>query len=489
LCHFGLATLFLLLETSVLSKHFQSLESDHLTSPIVHFNIFIDEPQTNKITMGFMKKIKSSSSVVGGSKRKLKGKSSQLSKSVPALSLDKLDLDGAVIKRRSLATGSFSAQGLICIVPSPIDFSSTPRSQNTCEESIGSLSDDERMDDSKLSPKKLIDAATKLSTKLEAAVISHIPTMFIRTADLPTMRKSEHERQSFFEDDEDQWQDHFHKSSSRPPLSSIELDENERWIALDDGNGNSAPLADAAMSALVQTGMDAAMDQGMWTANGPTAKILKVGDWDQTAFAPLGNAKSTPSPHPKGSKGENDVLVWSGSFSHQFYGCDLPAIRCEAIVNMSPKALANLLIDSSRVKEYNKMSIGRDDILVFNQSEKCVTKVVVGKSKPPMLGKILQLKTLLHMQELPGGGDVGGYIVVSRAVAHADESEADQDPKVIHSEMLMGVNIIRAVEGEPDRCILINLNHLRSPMIPMMMAKRLGLSAAVNFINDIRALC
>jgi hypothetical protein len=138
------------------------------------------------------------------------------------------------------------------------------------------------------------------------------------------------------------------------------------------------------------------------------------------------------------------------------------------------------------VKEYNKMSIGRDDILILQESATRVTKVSVGKSKPPMLGKILQLKTLLHMEELP---DRGGYILVSRAVAHKDESEAEEDPKVIHSEMLMGVNIIRTVEGEEGRCILITLNHLKSPMIPMMLAKKLGLGAAVNFINDIRSLC
>jgi hypothetical protein len=155
---------------------------------------------------------------------------------------------------------------------------------------------------------------------------------------------------------------------------------------------------------------------------------------------------------------------------------------------MSPKALANLLVDSNRVKEYNKMSIGRDDILVLQNDEMCVTKVVVGRSKPPMLGKILQLKSLLHMQELPGGSQ-NGYVVVSRAVSHADDNQATADPKVIHSEMLMGLNVIRSVDGESDRCILINVNHLMSPMIPMFMAKKLGLSSAVNFINDIRSLC
>ncbi|KAL7523445.1 hypothetical protein ACHAXR_000184, partial [Thalassiosira sp. AJA248-18] len=185
----------------------------------------------------------------------------------------------------------------------------------------------------------------------------------------------------------------------------------------------------------------------------------------------------------------NDVLVWSGTWSHKYYGHELPAIRCEAIVNMSPRSMADLLVDSTRVKEYNKMSIGRDDIMVLHQDEKCVTKISEAKTKPPMLGKTLVLKNILHMEELPGGGQKAGYVIVSRAVAHADDADAVDDPKIIHSEMLMGLNVIRAIEGEPDRCILINLNHLRSPMIPMMLAKRLGLSAAVNFINDIRALC
>jgi hypothetical protein len=53
----------------------------------------------------------------------------------------------------------------------------------------------------------------------------------------------------------------------------------------------------------------------------------------------------------------------------------------------------------------------------------------------------------------------------------------------------MGLNIIRAIEGEENRCVLINLNHLRSPMIPVYLAKRFALGAAVNFLNDIRALC
>eukprot|EP00956_Cyclotella_meneghiniana_P007555 scaffold10193_cov69-Cyclotella_meneghiniana.AAC.5 len=401
---------------------------------------------------------------LGKSKRKSKVQAAGagvLSQSMPNLP------NSVVIKRRSLCTGSFSTQGLIALAPT--DLSDT--------ESIDSLSEDES---GKLSLKKI-------AHQIEEA-ISHIPTMFIRTADLPTMRESEHRLSSTFGNDENELQEHYHRSSSRPPLPSIENDPKECWVALDDGNGNSAPLADAATQALVDTALSTAMDKEMWNSDRATTRILKAGEWDQTVFSPFDKDTTVTAPHAKGGKGENDVLVWSGTFSHSYYGCELPAIRCEAIVNMSPKGLADLLIDSNRVKEYNKMSIGRDDILVLKESDTCCTKVSVGKSKPPMLGKILQLKTLLHMQELPGGGKKG-YIIVSRAVAHENESETEEDPKVIHSEMLMGVNVIRGIEGEPDRCILITLNHLKSPMIPMMLAKKLGLSAAVNFINDIRALC
>lgn len=380
----------------------------------------------------------------------------------------------------SLGSGRFTSDGVLEVTQSSRDLLQHNSCDRTCDESP--TSSDGHEDDGFVVSKQL--------SPVKEVVISLMPSMFIRTADLPTMKESANSfmRMSSSDMDESDWVDHFHKPSSTPPLPSIDNDPKESWVALDDGNGNKAPLAQTAMKALVTTGLDASLDQTMWVANGPTAKLLKSGAWDDTVFVSYDKQQPIPVPYEKGAKGEMDVLVWSGTFSHKYYGCDLPAIRCEAIVNMSPKDLADLLVDSNRVKEYNKMSIGRDDILVLQDDDKCVTKVVVGRSKPPMLGKILQLKTLLHMEELPGGSQ-NGFVVVSRAVSHADDDEATADPKVIHSEMLMGLNIIRAVDGEPDRCVLINVNHLMSPMIPMFMAKKLGLSSAVNFINDIRSLC
>jgi len=52
----------------------------------------------------------------------------------------------------------------------------------------------------------------------------------------------------------------------------------------------------------------------------------------------------------------------------QYYSANLPLIRTEArLPNITPKDMADLLLDSSRVEIYNKMSLGRRDV----QSVEC----------------------------------------------------------------------------------------------------------------------
>ena len=390
------------------------------------------------------------------------------------------------ISCRSLATGSFSASGVFSITPSvrsnPADILDT----------FSQSEDDDDDDDPPLTDRPVGGIASS--------------RVFIRTADLPHMKLSVRNIQQSLSPSKFPLLDYFHQPSSDPPLPTIPHDVHESWVALDDGTtgmgklGGMAPLAPAVTSALVQTGLEAAMTKSMWTPNGPTMKLLSGGKWDGTIFQSTNDGRPVPVPHARGSKEENEALVWVGEFGHKYYGHDIPAARCEGIVNMSPRELVDLLLDSSRVKEYNKMSIGREDIMIFCNDVNRATKIIVGRSKPPLLGKTLVLKSLLHMEELPagsggGGGGVGcgkqhcGYVIVSRAIVLKDDLDVPVDPKVLNSEMLMGLNIIRAIEGEEDRCVLINLNHLRSPMIPVYLAKKLALGAAVNFLNDIRALC
>jgi hypothetical protein len=304
-----------------------------------------------------------------------------------------------------------------------------------------------------------------------------------------------------------------------------------------------------------------------------------------------------PGPFDEGDGIPGDassVLVWSGKFPHKYHGHDVPAIRSQAIINMSPEDLVDLLMDSSRVSEYNKSSIKRDDEVILSdgtnldsspfsgqrkkkvtgvvmrgakvvdgnavfdsetddeqseQEDGCnetvdatgsksvrtnfssvtkrerrqshfvgVTKLVRSTNKPPLVRKVLEFITLLHCRTLTDdqGGD--GYIIVARGVTPA--AEADTNKKgVVHCEILLNVHIIRRLRHDKsksssrtekgkggkgksismsgkkatkadlaNRCLMINVNHMKSPMVPSMVAKTVGLSAAVNFIADIRAL-
>jgi hypothetical protein len=130
------------------------------------------------------------------------------------------------------------------------------------------------------------------------------------------------------------------------------------------------------------------------------------------------------------------------------------------------------------------MSLGREDLLILQENRDGgpfggVTKVVQSESRPPLLRKTLRFTSLFHARRLDDG-----WQLVSRAVKNTSDAERSD---VLVSEILMGVNLIRRISDES--CCFISVNHIRSPMVPMMIAKRVGLQAAVNFIHDLRKTC
>ena len=279
----------------------------------------------------------------------------------------------------------------------------------------------------------------------------------------------------------DKGQANFHHASVDPP-PGIAIDPMEQWVALDDGEGSHAPIAPFAVAALARFGLQTAMDQTMWKAESKTDRVLKnSGAWRELSWQESGEGIL-----PESTKEQNDVLVWSGNFVHGLYGSDLPAARAAGVVDMSAKALCDLLLDSNRVKEYNKLSLGRTDLLVLQDNMQedgpfgnSITKVVRSESKPPLVRKTMQLVSMLYATEL---ADKSGYLIVSRAVTEPSELRTFEGALGLRSEILMGVNVIRRIKGHKNKCLMVNVNHIRSPMIPMMIAKKLGLTAASNFI-------
>jgi hypothetical protein len=296
----------------------------------------------------------------------------------------------------------------------------------------------------------------------------------------------------------------FHHAAVNPP-PGVDIDPKERWIALTtDPDGSHAPIAPIAMDRLSDFGLTTSLNEQMWVPDSKTERLLKgrgaatttaaLPDWMKATFRP---GKIRLDPRRSIGEDDSEVLVWSGSFKHGLYGSDLPAIRAAGIVHMPARALMELLVDSARVQEYNKLSLGRQDLLTFDGDLQTpgpfgtsITKVMKSETRPPMIRKSLVFVSILHAKELVDGS---GYLIVTRAVHRPEEEKSMAN--AIKSEILMGVNLIRKIDfgggddGDSNMCLLINVNHIRSPLVPMMVAKRIGVTSAVGFMNDIRALC
>jgi len=219
-----------------------------------------------------------------------------------------------------------------------------------------------------------------------------------------------------------------------------------------------------------------------------------------------------------------EVLVWAGkSVSKEGYGAELPIIKTTSIIRQSPKYLAELLMDSSKVKVYNKMSLGRTDEKVFQTGVDTQggsfgdgeSKVVRNLTKPPMVSSIIEFVTCMHARKLrPSDMDLlspntsinedstttsaaaEGYVVVSRAIMGGEwgaenkenDNKSKNGEKLVRNEILLGVNVLKEVPGAPNKTKLTSVTHVYSPMIPLMLAKNAGVKGAVDFVRDIRAL-
>lgn len=401
----------------------------------------------------------------------------------------------------SLGVGSFGPNGVVEFNPTRSVCTTTSVSSTECDSLCTADKKPKLM--TTLSSKKnklvriiskpssirdIIPSPAQLSKELSARIPKPVSFQrrnicFLRVADLDLTADSQ-------SGEHEEVVPNFHHASSLPP-PGVDLDLSEMWVAIDNGNGSHAPIAPFAVDALARFGKQTAMDQSMWTADRKTERLLATKESWLSAVWQKEGCVAIP---PKGSADENEVMVWSGEFKHKLYGSELPAVRAAGVVNMSAESLTSLLLDSGRVKEYNAMSLGREELIVLSDSftedgpfGKSVTKVLRSESKPPLLRKILQFVTIMHAKELEDGS---GYLVVSRAVTtQEDQGVGLADSNILRSEILIGVNVIRKTDGDSDRCLMINVNHIRSPMIPMYIAKKIGLSAAANFFTDLRKLC
>ena len=310
---------------------------------------------------------------------------------------------------------------------------------------------------------------------------------------------------------------------------SVEVSEVQTGSTRPDlADVHGSTIAPAIVEALARMAYDAATDDATdrWTPSADTKKalgkqtdlVVAAGSHNASVLVSAGGAPWIHVP-PK------EVFVWHGKFEHGGFGSDLPVVKARGLVFCSAQELVSLLLDSTRTKEYNKMSIGRTDEHYFHRNalpgvtdempggaacgnetntedDTCwdelpgETRILRSLSKPPMV-KPVELLTLYHARELDAtAGQIDGYLIVSRSIWETECGVPTEggggkksDSSATRTEMLLGAQLVRSVDNaDRPQCELTTINHLSSKSIPMMMAKKVGLMTAASFIRDIQGV-
>ena len=103
-----------------------------------------------------------------------------------------------------------------------------------------------------------------------------------------------------------------------------------------------------------------------------------IDDSDEMSSSSETTSTSTSTALRHALENEGEVLVWKGRFRYtnpnsnsdqneEYYGMEIPLVRTHSIIPMSPYHLSKLLMDSSKVRTYNKMSLGRTDLVFVDK--------------------------------------------------------------------------------------------------------------------------
>ncbi len=207
---------------------------------------------------------------------------------------------------------------------------------------------------------------------------------------------------------------------------------------------------------------------------------------------------------------EEEVLTWSGDMSGDeehglAYASKIPLFRGRGIIpSISPLQLAELILDSSKVKLYNKFTNGRDDLCILQDGVDVVgdrfgdgcLKVVESKTNVPLSSKTLSMVNMLHAKpitihndELNNAGvddeesrtntnGCNGFVIVSRSVYTDEDVIEERGNNITQSvpgsknELIWGVNILREVPGEPNKTDLTTVSQANSSAVPSFLSHK-----------------
>ena len=191
----------------------------------------------------------------------------------------------------------------------------------------------------------------------------------------------------------------------------------------------------------------------------------------------------------------HQVLIWSGSFrGRSYHGCDQTIFMARGVVKGSPREFMNLMWDSNRTSEYNNYCLGRKDVRIIHDDilsgGSSGAKVIKSETSIPFTSLSVSLTALMHARAIGDDPD-DGFIIFSRSLNvgragyHTSKKHID-DLRGSKNEILVGVNYMRPVPGNPHLTDLISVSQVSASMLPPFLAFRVGMMGVEDFFKNVR---
>lgn len=304
------------------------------------------------------------------------------------------------------------------------------------------------------------------------------PSLFMRVTDIAG-EISNHTR----EKDDTQHSSDLHPNyihTLKPaPNYKIEQKKSELFIALDSKSKTPSPICFHAIEELKKQSMEFISNRNGWVPHSKQS-LHDAEDWFEIATQRFYRDGECLSLRPDVIQSlSREVICWTLSTPD----CPL-AIRTMGILPHSASSMYELMLDSSRAKEYNQYSVGRQDLWLIKSSEECVMKVVQGENLPPLRKTPVPFVTFFRGDKTCRDGRK--YLLTTRTAKLVDE-QGNWDGAKFLSETKMGTNVMVDIDGDDEKCLFISSMEVKSPL-PVIVAKKVGLKAGVSFINGLRSL-
>ncbi|GMH93638.1 hypothetical protein TrST_g2923 [Triparma strigata] len=174
------------------------------------------------------------------------------------------------------------------------------------------------------------------------------------------------------------------------------------------------------------------------------------------------------------SPGSN-TTIWTLTPPPSYFGSEYTIVKSSAYIPASPLSVTSLIMDSKKVKLYNSISKGREDLIVIGKDVNEQRKIVVNRTRPPMQKVDCLFKTMMASRR---NGD-GSYEIVSRGCVQSEEELKGCKGSTI----ILGYNRLRE-EGEGTR--LEGFTWVEAKGVPGVVARKIGVKGGKDFVKSLR---